>query len=164
MFQRIQSLLLLITAAVHIVLFFLTLWTANIKLGDGTENTLKMTVCHYSTYSDADNSKLGSNGLFITAIINLVLIAVTLFTVFLYKNRILQSKMSRLIILFQTGLIVFLVFAYDNVKGAIEAASFTSEFNSLGISIPVVGIILVFIANRSILKDERKVRSVDRIR
>lgn len=79
-----------------------------------------------------------------------------LITLFLFKKRVLQARMCVLIIVFQISLIAY--YSYHLVNDII----FDTSYPSLGVSI--ILIVLVFLARRSILKDEALVRSVDRIR
>lgn len=79
-----------------------------------------------------------------------------LITLFLFKKRVLQARMCVLIIVFQISLIAY--YSYYLVNHII----FDTSYPSLGVSIILV--VFLFLARRSILKDEALVRSVDRIR
>lgn len=80
----------------------------------------------------------------------------TLITLFLYKKRVLQARMCMLIMVFQISLIAY--YSFYLVNNII----FDTSYPSLGVSIILV--VFLFLARRSILKDEALVRSVDRIR
>ena len=80
----------------------------------------------------------------------------TLITLFLFKKMVLQARMCVLIMVFQISLITY--YSYYLVNHII----FDTSYPSLGVSIILV--VFLFLARRSILKDEALVRSVDRIR
>lgn len=82
-----------------------------------------------------------------------------LVVIFLYKNRQLQFVLGRLIILIHLLLLVLLTYLLLTLSG--EAA--VSE-KGIGMLIPVVAILLIFLANKAIKKDEDLVKSVDRLR
>jgi len=79
-----------------------------------------------------------------------------LITLFLFKKMVLQARMCVLIMVFQISLIAY--YSYYLVNHII----FDTSYPSLGVSIILV--VFLFLARRSILKDEALVRSVDRIR
>ena len=80
----------------------------------------------------------------------------TLITLFLFKKMVLQARMCVLIMVFQISLITY--YSYYLVNHII----FDTSYPSLGVSIILV--VFLYLARRSILKDEALVRSVDRIR
>lgn len=164
MIQRIQSLLLFVAAVFHVMFFFVNLWEADVRLTGEPDKIIKMSVYQIVTSSKVDGAVIKIEDQIIPLLINILLIALSLVTIFLFKNRMLQNKFCRLLILFEAGLIVFLFFAFDKVKSSIVATSFTDKIHYAQIAIPVVALILIFIAGKAIMKDENKVRSVDRIR
>jgi len=86
--------------------------------------------------------------------------AVSLCTIFLYKNRMLQSRLCLLVIL--------LLVAWVAVYGALTvmlAGDMSCQYRfSFAAVLPVVSLILVFMARRGVIADEKLVRSMDRIR
>lgn len=83
---------------------------------------------------------------------------INLATIFLYKNRQQQVVLNRLsiIILF----VVFGLYVWDFVDYNQESAV---QFG-LGAIVPFIGVILLVLANRGIMKDETLVRAADRFR
>ncbi|QIA08703.1 DUF4293 domain-containing protein [Draconibacterium halophilum] len=81
-----------------------------------------------------------------------------LVTIFLYKKRILQIRIlgfSMILMLGLFGLFFYFTYAsFDEVKVAFKVA----------VALPIVAIILDWLAIRAIGKDEALVRSLDRIR
>ena len=164
MIQRIQSLFLLVGAGLHILFFFIVFWTAQTNISESSESKIiKMSVYQVVEYSKDENAELNSEIQIFPLILNIVIIALALITIFLFKNRVLQNKLCRLLILLNTGLIVLLIFAHGKVKESI-LDSYVANFDYIGISLPILGLILFFITGRTIMKDEKKIRSVDRLR
>lgn len=85
-------------------------------------------------------------------------VLVTLVTIFLYKKRHLQIRLSVFNAILMLGLPI-LIFYYKNWG----IVSDTSSFGFVTI-LPVVSTILTFAAVKNILKDEALVRSYNRIR
>jgi len=79
-----------------------------------------------------------------------------IFTLFLYKKRVIQSKMC----LIMLGINVLLLISY--VLKIYEGNS--SFINLVLIACSIIECILLFVARKAINKDENLVRSIDRIR
>ncbi len=100
---------------------------------------------------------------------NIVLIILTviggliaLIAIFMYKNRPLQIRLSYLIIII--GIILVLVAAvlfYNEAANIMEKVGVT---DGIGLFMPVLAFISGFLAARYIRKDEKLVRSADRLR
>lgn len=91
-------------------------------------------------------------------------ILVPLITIFLYRNRPLQMKLSRLSIAL-AGLFIVLIIVFlqqNNQKLAFES-EIPIEYG-YGCIIPVLAILFLALAIRYIRKDEKLVRSADRLR
>lgn len=83
----------------------------------------------------------------------------SLFAVFLFKNRKLQMSLDKLNIVLNILLIAYLIYGLTNLPGG-----FSDSEKGIGLLLPFLSIILLFIANRHIKKDEELVKSVDRFR
>jgi len=79
--------------------------------------------------------------------------------IFIFKNRKLQFVLGRVNILL--NLILLSVFVYLSLK--LPGEILISE-KGIGQFIPIVAIVLLVLANKSIKKDEQLVKSVDRLR
>lgn len=79
--------------------------------------------------------------------------------IFLFKNRQLQTVVSRLNIIL--NFILLGVFVYQLLMMSGEAA--VSE-KGIGMFLPILSIVLLVLANRAIRKDEQLVKSADRLR
>ncbi len=91
-------------------------------------------------------------------------ILVPLITIFLYRNRPLQMKLSRLsIALAGLFIVLIIVFLQQNNQELAFENGITIEYG-YGYIIPVLAILFLALAIRYIRKDEKLVRSADRLR
>ena len=136
MIQRIQSIYLILSAAVSAgLIFVLHLWT-------NSEDVLVFAKDEYLYL-----------GLFLgSALLSLI-------TIFSFKNRKFQFVMGRLNIILNFILLGFFVYQLLIPPGE----SNISE-KGVGIFIPILSIVLLVLANKAIKKDEDLVKSVDRLR
>lgn len=113
------------------------------------------------------------NGIFADQIFNLydnpalLLIAglgalVAIVTIFLFNNRKLQLKLSYLIITLSIILPIVAVLLYTNQVGTIPEAVDVND--QAGLYLPIGTILFTALAIRFINKDEKTVRSMDRLR
>ncbi|MGB3607782.1 MAG: DUF4293 domain-containing protein [Psychroserpens sp.] len=136
MIQRIQTIYLLLSAAVSAgLIFVLHLWT----------NSDDVPVYAHDEYLYL--------GLFLGSAL------LSLMSVFSFKNRKFQFVMGRLNII--SNFIILGFFVYQLLIPPGE--SHISE-KGVGIFIPLLSIVLLVLANKAIKKDEDLVKSVDRLR
>lgn len=137
MLQRIQTVYLILTfIIIGILPFFIPLWSI-----DGVKPYFFMQNVVYTILF----------GLSAT---------LSLFSIFSYKKRQNQFVMGRLNIIFNLILLGLFLYHLLNLSGE---TSKVSE-KGIGIFLPLVAIVLLVLANKSIKKDEDLVKSVDRIR
>ena len=79
--------------------------------------------------------------------------------VFLFKNRKLQMRLNGVNIILNILLIGYLAYSLSTLPGG-----FSDSEKGMMLLVPFASIILLFIANRFIQKDEKLVKSVDRFR
>lgn len=79
--------------------------------------------------------------------------------IFLFKNRLMQMRLNSLNIFLNILLIGYLAYVLSALPGG-----FSDSEKGIGLLVPFVSIVLLFIANRFIKKDEKLVKSVDRFR
>jgi len=156
MIQRIQSvfLLLVIILAVLYLLF---------PLGSFTMNASQSNIILAGTNLAPENH-LGEHTEWYRSVLSVLPLLVILFTVYIvlqYKRRIYQIRLCKINIMIHLVILVISFFYLDQIKGELPQMSF-----SYGPSIffPLVSLILLLRANRSILRDEKLVRAADRIR
>lgn len=158
MIQRIQSVFLLLAFISAILLFFFPL--AGIY---GQAATYKFYIYGMVNKVPDDQSIFTFMTTFPLLLLNILVAAFSIGCIFLYKNRLTQMKMVRLAILLEIVFIALVFFVY---AGIIEKNLATSPnyLDEAGIYFPLITLIFLIIANRFILKDERLVRSADRLR
>ncbi len=95
----------------------------------------------------------------LVSIVCIVLVLVGAFSLFSYKNRKRQLLLNTISIIINALLIALLIFWLQNLSGGIQ-------FPEKGIEpiFPSIAVICLFIANIYIRKDEKLVKSVDRLR
>lgn len=150
MIQRIQSLYLLLIFIGCICIFFFPL--ANYLEYQFTILGAKQLVSETTLI-------LKLNTIPLIVIISVIGI-LSLITIFLYKNRPLQIKLSRIILLLNIIFIVIVFFYTDIIEKKIHN---TSQY-SISSFIPLITLILSFLTVRAIRKDEELIKSADRLR
>lgn len=142
MLQRIQSLLLLVTAIIHLALFLIPVFSWNSPTGENITLTAL------------------SNPPFIG--LNAVVILFSIFIISQFKNR----KKQRLYTLTLGFIIVaeILLYTLYMVRITLVNQYTLLPTSSFGIFLLLVGLILTFWAAKRIKKDDDLVKSIDRIR
>lgn len=160
MIQRVQSLYLLGTVLLHILLFFSPLATAvGTNLADLQSYFFDIT----GLYKGAPPTELQSFHPWYSSallILNVIIILIAFGDIFLFRNRMLQLRLARIAAFAEVVFIVFIFFAINLFK---EENGLDIQYK-WGIGLPVVALILLILAGRNILKDEKLVRSADRLR
>jgi len=94
----------------------------------------------------------------VISVLMFVIIGLHILAIFSYKNRKQQIKIVYSAILVMLGLLgAFVYYTYFLFSGALVSFKF-------GVALPLVAIILDYLAIRAIGKDEALIRSIDRIR
>jgi hypothetical protein len=146
MIQRIQSIYLALATAAYVCLFFFPFATY----------TASSKVYQISVIGVMENGALSQRAIPLLAGI-ILLIILTFTIIFLYKKRMLQSRLTAVSLLLNVGLIAGMFFYSDHVSGK------TANFDT-GAYLVVVPIVFLILANRAIRKDELRVRAADRLR
>jgi hypothetical protein len=144
MIQRIQSLWLFFAAFVSAALFIFPLY-------------------HYTPAGSAVPLLMGAKNEYLLLLLATVMVLLPLIAIFMFKNRKRQKALIWLNVLTSAGFIAAMLMKIQNLKNAIPPAT-NDNFALPGPVIPVVGIILLFLALGGIRKDEALLRSVDRLR
>ncbi|MDD6211374.1 MAG: DUF4293 domain-containing protein [Bacteroidales bacterium] len=150
MIQRIQTLYLFLVGMLMLVTLFFPLVTLH------SVNTVYEldAVRLKDIVSEQSFSTLG---LFIVGAVS-VLIA--LITIFLYKNRILQIRLTIFNTLVIIGFCIYVVFLAYSFGRQLEA----DWVPAVAMALPVICVVLNYLAVRGIGADEALVRSLDRLR
>ncbi len=157
MIQRVQSIFLLITAIVMVAIFFLPLWD---KTGSEGDQYLLLSAISL-TYQENGELILQKDTFYIALLSGLAAI-VALFSVFQYKNRLRQTQLGALNSLLMGGTLG-LTYYYTTKANAMLEPNIQGNFLT-GFYIIAVGLFFNLLANRFIRRDEKLVRSADRIR
>jgi len=94
-------------------------------------------------------------------IATVVLGLIPFITIFLFKNRSLQIKLCYLSIISILGFSFWLV---QTAKQALGAITLQSENYGLGVILPSLSVFFMILALRGIKKDEKIIKSADRLR
>ncbi len=159
MLQRIQSVFLFLVAVSMITMLFLPYWY---KQSEDKSETHTLSALHYEAIvvnSEPVQQQFPymAVGIFAVAIATIALISISKF-----KNRMLQIKLGALNSLLLIGALGA-AFWFTN-KGQDEILPETLGHFGYGFFMPAVAMVFNSLANRFIRKDEKLVRSVDRIR
>jgi glucan phosphoethanolaminetransferase (alkaline phosphatase superfamily) len=149
MIQRIQSIYLFLAAALTGSQF----GVPYAKTADGAAVANTLPALSDGVLNPADNiGLLGLTGLGII---------VTLFAIFLYKNRPLQARITMGSVLVT---ILSLLLTVLMVKQTLDAAGQSAIQLNAGLLFPVLTLVFQWLALRGIKKDDNLVRSMDRLR
>ena len=151
MIQRIQSVYLLATVVVLLMILVLPIATMVNAQSDS------FTYLFYGVVNSEGKIALQAfplSGLLV------IMPIISLISIFLYKKRILQMRFCIYNILLMIGSIGLIWFYSFQAKNNL----FTETIFSFPIVLPVVAAILTYLAFRGIRKDEILVKSIDRIR
>ncbi|MEA3494447.1 MAG: DUF4293 domain-containing protein [Bacteroidota bacterium] len=157
MIQRIQSIYLFFATASYVLLFFFSVFS--ITLEDGAKK-VEMNGWQITTTINAEEPTVETEIQILPLVLLSLLILLSLTTIFFFKKRLLQQKFCRFLLLLGSGFIVSLVFVYDNLN-----TTFTGEPTyHYFIALAILPLFLFLLANKAIIKDEKLVRSMDRLR
>ncbi len=153
MIQRIQSIFLLLAAIVMALLLFGPMYFVSVD--KAVTNAAPMeTMLADGVFETNDHIIL-----LILVVVSMILPLVILF---LFKNRVLQMKLGRInVTLIVLTLALSVILFLNDYRQISEGTEITIEFGYLA---PVIAIILLALAIRFIKKDEKLVRSADRLR
>ena len=153
MWQRIQTLFLVLVVVSMLVSFFLPIW----KITNGTTE-MQLYPLHFSTIENG----VRTTQYFpfsIMAILMAAAATIAIMEIMRFDNRMAQVKLGTLNSLILAGVLGTAVYFYNQVTGQYGYGKF-----GLSISIPFIGVACNWLAIRFIRKDEKLVRDSDRIR
>jgi glucan phosphoethanolaminetransferase (alkaline phosphatase superfamily) len=157
MIQRIQSLFLALVVILGVLFSYLPIL-------EFFANDATYIMNAYNTVDVTDVNNHLSKNMGVGVMQGLVFI-LALVLIFLFKNRQLQMKLAKLNILLISLQIAAIVMYSDTTITAIGSNVDDVSVNiKLGAIIPVLSLILTYLAIRFIKKDENLVRAADRLR
>ena len=139
MIQRIQSVWLLLAALVMASIFY------------------------FPTYSFSNGKTIDIGDDFLAIILASISIILSLVTIFRFKNRKSQTGLTWLNILVCVALQAWLFVRINNETSKPELANVSGHY-WIGLFVPLITILLLFFARGGIRKDEKLVKSLDRLR
>ncbi|MBR3826310.1 MAG: DUF4293 domain-containing protein [Alistipes sp.] len=154
MIQRIQTLYLVVITSLMAITLFAPIATFTVATGD---------VYTLSAF-ELSNGQQSQSTIWMGILLVLATV-LPLVTIFLFKNRQLQLRLCGAEVVLLIGAIVF-VGIYYWLSGANALENVGVEHRSFGWAaiMPLLSLVMAFLAARSIFKDEVLVRSLDRIR
>jgi hypothetical protein len=152
MIQRIQTVYFLIAEVLIGTLYYL-------PFAEVTDKEGKIYQLDFTGFLPeiGNNTNWMKSPLFLLGAVCFLLILVTIFQ---YKQRMLQISLSSIAAFLLVGM-SGLIFYYG--KSAEKMVAGTGSLNLVALS-PVIAAIIIYLAIRAINKDEKLVRSIDRIR
>ena len=153
MIQRIQTLYLFISFILMMSLFFFPL--SEILSSEGQLYTFQFDGLHYIDHETVYIQTIPP------IILLSVIVALSFLTIFLYKRRILQMRISFFNMLLMLGYAGLSYFYISDFAKHLQAEAVTYKIVD---AFPFVSAIFTYLAIRAIGKDEALIRSIDRIR
>jgi len=157
MIQRIQSLFLLGAALVSGALFFLPLSEVPFTSSEGVKGVLTLSVMQVTSSIEDPGQVLAPK--YFLLILNLLILAASIYIIFLFKNRPAQIRLTALTGLLSAVLLILTFYYSDSMAEAGGRPHYLS-----GVYLIAAQTFLFMAARRFIRKDEQLVRSADRIR
>lgn len=156
MLQRVQSVFLLLVVAFAIL--YLVFPLGIFKINDASVNII------LASGSLAPENHAAAHALWYRSVLSVLPLLAMVFTVYIifqYKRRIYQVKLGKVNILIHLIILVISFFYLDQLRGTLPQMTFSY---GPALFFPLVSLVLILRANRSIIKDEKLVRAADRIR
>lgn len=160
MIQRVQTVLLLLVSLSMIFFLLLPVW---IKADPATGALYRVFSTHlYFQPGAGADPEITFFPWAYSGIVALLTILVAWIEIFKFKNRLTQVKLGTLNSLLITGALVWLVYLTYDAQSEI-LPNILGQYKA-GLFMPAAALIWNSLANRFIRRDEKLVRSVDRIR
>ena len=153
MIQRIQSLYLLGSFILIAVMFFFPL----AELVDTAGKTFQFFYRGIPAIAEGEPAIFNA---YPVAILLSIIALISLITIFLFKKRILQIRLTVFNMICMLGAIGLVYYSINSQTKELDAIADYSLINAF----PLVALVLSYLAIRNIGKDEALIRSMDRIR
>lgn len=165
MLQRVQSIFMFIAAIAMLSVLFFPFYKKVDSISTEAVQEYVLVNAFKTSYERSTNGTievLGEQSTILISVGAILAAAVVLFSIFQYKNRMNQVKLNALF-----SLIVALTLGgmayYTTKANTLFEPQYAGNY-LMGFYLPVVAMLNNFLANRFIRKDEKLVRSADRLR
>ena len=162
MIQRIQSILLLISAIAMGLMLFFPLWQ-KVSIDPPEEAILDAFHLAYDVLNPTTGSKQSTlKNTFYIALLGSLSAVISIYSIFQYKNRLRQiqlGSLNSLLIGMTLGLLMYFVFTAETLLEPTRQGNYL-----FGFYLPLASLLCNFTANRFIRQDEKLIKSMDRIR
>ena len=162
MLQRIQSVFLLVSAIVMVAILFLPMWN---MYNPETMEAVKLTafqMAYVSVDAGGVETLISSKDTYWIAVLAVLGATVALISIFSFKNRLRQMQLNTLNSLIMGGCL--LTSYFYSTKGIQVVQGAGGGNFQIGFYIIAIALLCNSLGNRFIRKDEKLVRSADRIR
>jgi hypothetical protein len=154
MWQRIQTVFLVIAIISLAVTIFLPIWVYQ----DSAGQTHSLYALHY-TIKQGETSTTQYFPYSVTAILAIAAATIAFIEIGKFKNRVLQMKLGALNSLFMAGTIASAVIFSNQLVKTFQGGTY-----GFGLWLPGIAVVCNLLANRFIRRDEKLVRDSDRLR
>ncbi len=155
MIQRVQTVYLTFAAIATIILLFFPIAVFT----DSAAHYFQLSFNGISQF--VDNIWLVKHRCYLMDCIILLTLATSVISVFYFKNRKEQIKLCRLLIIFNLLILISFYYELKIVKFNFHISVTSLNWQAV---LPVISTVLSFLAVSAIKKDEKLVKSMDRIR
>lgn len=157
MIQRVQSIWLLLSGLILLTLFVFPYINYMDLVGLGRR------IYASGVYSFANNEAVRQDFYFLQMVYTILLAVFPIFIIFQYKNR---KKQLQFIYLQIVLVIVLTIWMYVNASNVLSAYNQYVSAGNMGVGffIPAISILLLGLAISGIRKDEKLIKSADRLR
>lgn len=156
MIQRKQSLYLCLVFVAGVVLFFLDI--ALVNLNDTAHHTILL---HFTSAESTLAGIATSSLQYFVVTINIIILLLALFTLLCFRIRPLQIKLCRMLIFTIVILIGGMFLLTYQIENKYDGSS---VYYLYAMYVPLIMLILSYLAMKGIIDDENLVRSADRLR
>jgi glucan phosphoethanolaminetransferase (alkaline phosphatase superfamily) len=156
MIQRIQTIWFFLAALTLVLMLFLPIVN---KEANGISFPLLYTVGFASIWDSGEFMSIIIKPIYPLLITNIVVAIMCLINIFNYKKRSFQKRFAIVSIILIIGFAFWCSIYAQKVPGGIEGASF-----GVGAYLPAIAILFIVLAIFGINKDEKLIRSAERLR
>lgn len=161
MLQRIQTVFLLMVASLMTIFLFFPLWFINLQ--GGAEYHRLYAFFYYGFVSGNSPEETVTFWPYaISGVLAVIATIIAIFEAFSYKNRLTQIKLGALNSLVMAGALISAVWFTSDIQQIWEDID-PGQFG-MGVIFPAIALLCNIFANRFIRKDEKLVKSIDRVR